>query len=114
MVVFPKIWGKIHGFDQLSKKEQDAMSARMGPYYAAQVVVTIGAAWALIYFINALPNVSPYFIAFMAWVGFLLPANVSSVIFGGTETKYILPKSAILVGGALVATLAGAFVASLF
>ena len=114
MVPFAKIWGTMHGFHKLSKEQQKEMSAKMGPYYGAQALVTLASAWVLAYFIAALPEVSPYFIAFMLWLGFLLPANVSAVIFGGTEGKYILPKILIMAGGALACNLAGALVLTLF
>ena len=114
MVPFAKAWGKMHNFDALSKEEQKAMQSKMGPYYGAQALVTLASAWVLAYFLAALPNTSPYLIALLLWLGFLLPANVSAVIFGGTEGKYIVPKIAIMTGGALVCTLAGAFVLSLF
>lgn len=39
MVPFGKTWGKIHGFDKLSKKEQERQQKAMGPWYGAQLVV---------------------------------------------------------------------------
>lgn len=111
---FGNVWGKIHGFDKLSKKEQDAMSAKMAPYYGAQAVVTVVSALALAYFIGAMPTVAWYVVAFWLWFGVILPTTVSAVLFGGTERKYIVPKILIMLGGSLVCTLAGAGVINLF
>lgn len=114
MVPFAKLWGEIHGFDKLSKKEQAAMASKMGPYYGAQVLVTFLSALALAYFIGALPDVAWYTIAFFLWLGFIVPTEVSAVIFGGTEGKWILKKIAVSIGGSLACTLVGAWIISLF
>lgn len=114
MVPFAKAWGEIHGFDKLSKKEQQAMASKTGPYYGAQVVVTFISAWALAYFIGVLPSVPWQIVAFWLWLGFIVPAEVSSVIFGGTESKWIAKKIAISIGGSLVCTFVGAWIISLF
>lgn len=113
MVPFAKIWGKMHGFDKLSKKEQEDMQTKMGPYYGMQIVVTIISAFVLAHFITALPSVAFYQIAFWLWLGFIVPTEVSSVIFGGTESKWIVKKIVISIGGSLVCTLGGAWVISL-
>lgn len=34
--------------------------------------------------------------------------NIGAVLFGGTDSKYIVQKIAIMIGGSLVCTLAGA------
>lgn len=114
MVPFSKAWGDMHGFDKLSKKEQDAMASKMAPYYGMQALVTLISAWMLAYFLVALPDVAWYVVAFFLWLGFIVPTEVSSVIFGGTESKWIVKKIAISIGGSLVCTLVGAWVISLF
>jgi fatty acid desaturase len=114
MALFSKQWGEIHGFEKLSKSEQKEMQSKMGPYYGAQMVVTFVSAWVLAFFLAALPNVVWYTLAFLLWLGFIVPAEVSAVIFGGTEGRWILSKIVISIGGSLVALLVGAYVISLF
>lgn len=114
MAFFSKQWGEIHGFEKLSKKEQKDMQAQMGPYYGAQLGVTFISAWVLALFMGLLPEVEFYQLAFFLWLGFIVPTEVSSVIFGGTETKWITSKITISIGGSLVCTLLGAYVISLF
>jgi hypothetical protein len=111
---FAKAWGEMHGFDELSKDEQKDMQTKMGPYYGLQAFVTLLSAGALAYLLAALPNVGWYVIAFLVWLGFIVPTEVSSVIFGGTEGKWIVKKIAISIGGSLACTLVGAWVISLF
>lgn len=113
MVPFAKAWGKIHGFDKVSEKDQKAMQAKMGPYYGVQLVMTVLSAWVLAVLIGLVPTYSPYLIALLVWLGFVLPAQVSSVIFGGTEPKYIVSKTAIMAGEALLHLQAAALVISL-
>ena len=114
MPIFGKMWGEMFGFDKLSKKEQKEMQSKMGPYYLLQITVTILTAFVLARAINALPDVSPYQIAFCTWLGFMVPTTVSGVIFGGVDTKWIPRRILITIGGSLVTMLVGAFVISLF
>lgn len=114
MPLFGKMWGEMFGFDKLSEKEQKKMQAEMGPYYIGQVIVTILTAFVLAKAMVALPDVSPYKIAFCAWLGFMVPTTVSGVIFGGVEAKWIPRRILISIGGSLLTVLVGAFVISLF
>lgn len=114
MVPFAKAWGEMHGFDKLSDKEQKQMQSQMGPLYGVQILVTVISAWALAYFLAAQPDVRWYITAFLLWFGFIVPTEVSSVIFGGTEGKWVVKKILISIGGSLVATLVGAWVITLF
>jgi len=113
MVPFAKAWGRIHDFDKRSKAEQKEMQSKMGPFYGAQLLVTFMSAWVLAVLISAMPDYSPYLIALLVWLGFVFPAQVSSVIFGGTAPKYVALKTAIMAGEALLHLLAAAFVISL-
>lgn len=114
MVPFAKTWGEIHRFDKLSAKQQKEMQSRMGPFYGAQLVVTIISAYVLAYFMAALPMVSPFELAGWLWLGFVVPTQVSAVIFGGTEPKYVIQKIAIMAAEALLHLLVAAWVISLF
>lgn len=101
-VFFGQLWGKIHGFDKLPKATQEKMMKAMGPFYALQFLVTLITSLVLAIFITTLPeNLSPFVMAALMWLGFILPAQVSSVIFGGTEAKWIAKKIAVQAGAAL-------------
>lgn len=114
MVPFGKIWGKIHGFDKLSKSEQEKMQKAMGPWYGVQLVGTILSAFVLAHFISAMPEVEYWKIAFFVWLGFVLPTTASNMIFGGAPEGYVWHKIAITSGESLVHLLAAAWVISLF
>lgn len=113
-VPFSKKWGEIHGFDKLSKKEQEALMSRMGPIYGVQLFVTIVSAYVLAHFVIANPSVSPYQMAFWLWLGFVMPSQVSAVLFSRTDDRYKFVQIAIMSGEALVRLLIAAWVISLF
>jgi uncharacterized membrane protein len=101
--IFGKLWGQIHGFDKLSKQVQQEMMKKMGPFYGLQLLVTVIQTLVLALFLAALPqDWNAYGMAGFFWLGFVVPAQVSGVIFGGTEGKWILKKIAVQAGGALV------------
>lgn len=114
MVLFSKQWAKMHGMDKMTDKEMKEMSAKMGPYYGLQLLMTIVSAWVLAYLMSLLPNVAPMLVAVLVWLGFVLPADVSGVIFGGTNTKDMFPKIAIQAGEALLRLVVAAWIISLF
>lgn len=112
--LFGRLWGKIHGFDKLPKAVQAKMVKEMGPFYAIQFVVTVLTSIALYILVALLPEFSPYMIALLIWIGFIVPANVSSVLFGGTDGKWVIKKMAVMAGATFVCIMAGAFVLSFF
>lgn len=109
-VLFGNLWGKIHGFDKLPKEIQEKMVKGMGPFYALQAVVTLITAFVLTVFITYLPSWNPYVLTGLFWIGFVVPTQVSAVIFGGTEGKWILPKIAVQAGASLFCLQAAAAV----
>lgn len=113
MGLFAKQWGEMFGFNKLSKKEQKAMQAKMGPFYALQVLVTMFSAFALLKLHTLLPDYSIYTLGLLVWFGFVLPAQVSSVIFGGVEPKWIPRRITIMAGEAIAHLLVAGWVISL-
>ena len=114
MPVFGKKWGEIHGFDmsKLSKEEQKKAQKQMMPMLAVQFLVTILTSFALAKVIALAPDYSAYKIALVVWLGFFVPVQVADVLFGGTDSKWIVQKIAILSGGSLLCLLAAAAIIS--
>ena len=114
-VFFGKLWGKIHGFDKLSKVTQQKMMKAMGPVYGVQFLVTVVTTVVLSVFIGILPQGwNIYCMAGLLWLGFIVPAQTSAVLFGGTENKWIVTKIAVQAGAAFVCIEVAAFILSLF
>lgn len=108
--LFGKQWGKIHGFDKLSKEKQKELMSEMGPIYGLQVVVTVFSTAALYKLISMTTGYSVYMLALLLWIGFIVPAEVSAVLFGNDDKKWVAQKIAIMAGASLFCTLAGAWV----
>lgn len=99
--VFGKLWGKIHGFDGYSKEQQKEMMKSMGPLLGAQFVVTIVTTVVLATLLtHTTSSWSAYAFAGLCWLGFIVPTQISAVLFGGTKPHWIVPKILIMAGGA--------------
>ncbi len=113
--LFGKLWGKMHGFDKLSKATQEKMMKSMGPTYAVQFLVTVLMSVVLGLFVAVLPqDWNAYGLAGFFWIGFIVPTLTSSVIFGGTDPKWVLKKIAVQAGAALVSIEVAAAVFTFF
>jgi O-antigen/teichoic acid export membrane protein len=69
MPVFGKLWGKIHGFDKITKEKQKEMMSQMGPYYFLQLLVTVVTAIVLAKLMALTPDYSVYKLGLFVWVG---------------------------------------------
>lgn len=110
--VFGPLWGKIHGFDKLDKKTQQAMMAEMGPLLGWQFAFTGLSSLVLVFLALTFPNYSVYALGMLIWVGFILRSHVEGVLFGGTKREWRITKIAVQAGGSLVSILVGAAVIS--
>ncbi len=111
--LFGKLWGKIHGFDKLDKKTQQKMMSEMGPLFGVQLLVTIITSIVLVVLRTQLPNYSLVMLTFWIWVGFIVPAHVSGILFSNTKREWMLTKSLVMVGGSFASLLAGALAVSM-
>ena len=112
--LFGKLWGKIHGFDKLTKEVQQKMMKEMGPYYGLQFIVTVITTVVLAFLLVSLPDLNPHLLAAYVWIGFVVPTQVSAVVFGGTERKWIVKKILVMAGASFLCLEAGALVLHLF
>lgn len=100
--IFGQLWGKIHCFDKHTKEEQQAMMKSMGPWLGLQFVVTVVTTVALSILLTGTTSVwSPYAFAGLCWLGFIVPTQISAVVFGGTEPRWIATKILIMIGASL-------------
>ena len=110
MPLFGKIWGEMHGFDKLSKKQQEAMQSSMGPWYGVQLAFMLVNTVVLAYLIAHVATIDPYHIALLTWLGFTLPAQASAAIFGGAPEGWTWHKIAIQSVGSLASFLVATFI----
>lgn len=115
MPLFGKTWGAMHGYDQLSKEEQEKAQKEMGPQLGFQFLGTLVTTFVLALFIAGLPaEWSTFGIAGFFWLGFVVPTQASAVMFGGTPKHWMVKKIAIMAGGSLVSLMIAALVLSAF
>ncbi len=112
--IFGKMWGQMHGFDKLSEKVQKEMMAKMGPWYALQLAVTLVTTIVLAILIPVVDTYTAYELAGLLWIGFVVPTQVSGVVFGGTESQWMLKKIGIQAGASLACLLVAAAVLTAF
>lgn len=103
MPVFGKMWGQIHGFDQVAPEQQAEMRKGMMPLLVVQFVFTVltSSVFACLY-ASFNSDWSIYQLAFLFWLGFLLPTQVAAVIFGGTKPGWVIKKIVIMAGASLI------------
>lgn len=110
MPLFGSVWGKIHGFEKHSKKEQAEMQKSMLPWLGVQLVLGGVTAYFLAVLISLLPGQSVYIIALWTWLGFCVPTQASAVIFGGTAPQWMATKIAVMAGGSFVCLMVSAWI----
>lgn len=115
MPIFGKMWGKIHGFDKVSKEDQVKMQKGMMPFLLVQFLFTLLTTYVFALLLNGFGSAwSIYSIGFYFWLGFILPTQVAAVIFGGTEGKWVMTKILIMAGAGLGCMLIAAYVLQAF
>lgn len=100
--IFGKVWGKIHGFDKYSQEVQKKMMKSMGPLLGIQFITTIVTTTVLATIGASTTSLwSIYALAGLCWLGFIVPTQISAVLFGGTEPRWVVTKISIMTGGSL-------------
>jgi Protein of unknown function (DUF1761) len=112
--LFGKLWGEIHGFDALTKEVQQQMMKKMGPFYALQFFLTLVTTFMLAHYVLYWKDeASAFYVALMLLIGFVWPTQISAVIFGGTESKWLVKKIAVQAGASLAGLMGAAWVLQL-
>src|SRR5258708_1872835 len=101
-LLFGKLWGRMHGFDKLPKAVQQKMMKEVGPFYGLQALITLITTFVLALFITYLPAWNAFAMAGFFWIGFVVPTQVSAVIFGGTPAKWVVKKIAVQAGASFL------------
>ncbi len=100
--LFGRVWARIHGFDSQSPEVQAEMRSKMAPLLIAQFVVTLVTSFVFVLLLNGFPaDWNRFGLAGFLWLGFVVPTQVSAVLFGGTKPEWIVKKIAIMAFGSL-------------
>ena len=83
----------------------------MGLQLGLQFVGTLVTTFVLALFMAGLPgDWNPFGIAGFFWLGFVVPTQMSAVMFGGTPKQWMLKKTAIMALGSLACLMIAAAV----
>lgn len=88
------------------------MMSKMGPIFGVQFAVTLVTSSMLTMLHTAFPTFSLLTLTFWIWLGFVVPSQISGILFGGTHEKWMITKALVMAGGSFVGLLAGALVVS--
>lgn len=115
MPLFGNLWGKIHGFDRNSPEAQAEMKKGMFPLLAVQILFTIVTSAIFAMLVNGIQtDWSIYALAALFWFGFMVPTQVSAVLFGGTDSKWVVKKILVMAFASLGCMMILAFVINAF
>ena len=112
MPLFGNVWGKIHGFNELSPNAQKVAMQEMWRLLVAQFAVTVVTTIVLAILLGVYTGWNPYWLAFHLWLGFVLPTQISAVLFGGTKPEWMITKIAVMAGGSLLPLLVATYILS--
>lgn len=96
-LLFGKWWMQIMESTHLSKEELQKMQKGMTPFYGLQFLLTLLSTFSLASLAPYLPEYSIFHIAFWLWMGFIVPTQISSVVWGSTKKKYWVRQIFVMV-----------------
>ena len=111
-LMFGKWWMQIMEVTHLGKEELQKMQKEMGPFYALQFFLTL---FTTASFANLMPYISSfsiYHVAFWLWIGFIVPIQISTVLWGKTKKRYWAKQIFVMVSMQLAGIMLAAFVLS--
>jgi hypothetical protein len=103
MPIFGKVWGQMHGFDQVPPEKQKEMMKDMWKLMVLQLVLTLLTTFVFALVFNDMASTwHAYGFGGFIWLGFIFPTQAAAVIFGGTKPEWVVKKIAIMSGAALI------------
>lgn len=112
--LFGKAWMKIVGAENCTEEDMKKAQKQMAPFYLLQLIVTFVSTWILAMFIGYISTanvgLTAYCVAWLVWLGFLLPNVISGVIWSGTKRNLQFKQIAILGVFQLIAIMVSAWI----
>ena len=113
-LVFGKWWSQIMETSNLSKEELAKSEKEMIPFYALQFFLTFFFTFALANHMSLLPLISPFEIAFWVWLGYIVPIQIATIIWGKTKKRFWLKQAIVMTSSQFVCLMIAAFILSSF
>lgn len=112
--LFWKLWMKIHGWENMSKADLKKQEEWMWKLLAVEAISTFIMISVLAFILMNTSAYSPFLIAFLVWLGLLLPNTISSVIWWADKKEWFCTKIGILAGFNLVVVMLASFLLTIF
>lgn len=111
-LLFGKWWMEIMEMTKVSKEELKKLQQGMGPFYLLQLLLSFTATATLAYFSTLISDFNIYYLALTLWLGFIIPTQISGVIWANTKKKYWLKQIFIMATNQLCSVLLAALILS--
>ncbi len=111
--MFGKWWMQIMEVTNLSKEEMKAMQKKMAPFYLLQLLLTLLMTVSFAALVPLLLIFNVFHIAFWIWLGFLVPVQVGTVIWGNTKKKFWAKQIFVMISYQLASIMIIAFILSM-
>lgn len=112
--LFGKLWMKIHWEKPPTEQEQKEMMRGMWKMFLMEYIASVLMIFSLACLIGVLPGYSGMTIGFLAWLGFVVPMTISTIIWGGDKRKYWCQKILVSVSYRLVIFILAGYILSLW
>ena len=111
--MFGKWWMEIMEATHRSKEELQKMQKEMGPFYGLQFFLTLFTTFSFANLVPYVPAFSTYHTAFWIWIGFIVPLQIGTVVWGNTKKKFWGKQIFVMVSYQLVGIMLMAWVLSM-
>lgn len=95
--LFGKKFMKAAGMDKWSKEKQEAEKKKMGKLYGMQLIASLVTFYVLSVFVGQASGMSAVAVAFWVWIGFVIPTQFGSSLWGGNMNLFWLGAGNMLV-----------------
>jgi hypothetical protein len=109
-LIFGKWWMQIMEKENVSKEELSKMEKEMSPFYFLQLILTIVKTFGLLFLIKSFPSQSPYIIAVLLGLFFIIPIQIESVIWANTKKKFWCKQIFVATSYTIVSLLISVFI----
>lgn len=112
--LFGKLWMRIHhGDKKFTDAEMKKSMEGMWKIMLAEFVATFLMVMTLAFIIEIIPSFSGMHLAFVVWIGYVLPTMTSTVVWGGDKKEWMFTKIAVSSICRLLGLLATGYVLSM-
>ena len=109
--IFGKTWMKIH---HDGKADIQPSMKGIGSLLFVEFIMTFLMVAVLAFLMTRIPDAPGFRIAILVWLGFVLPASTSVVLWGKDEKKYMCKKIALIVSYRLIFLMLAGYLLSIW